>query len=74
MNLFNMVTMLTVRIECKKISVEKLTECIHSLIEPCFKAWLYRDRVYSIFRVSSLSVLSKVIDKLTEHRIKFCWT
>ena len=64
--------MLLVKVECKNINVEKLAECLAQIVEPFFRVWLYDKRVYAIFKVSSMSILKQLIDKLnaTQH-LKF---
>jgi len=56
--------MLLAKIECKNITVEKLAEYLTEITEQGFRVWLYDKRVYAIFRVSSISILKKLIEKL----------
>ena len=64
--------MLLVKVECKNINVEKLAECLAQIVEPFFRVWLYDKKVYAIFKVSSMSILKQLIDKLNAVRhLKF---
>jgi len=56
--------MLLAKIECKNMTVDKLAEHLTEAAEQGFKVWLYDKKVYAIFRVSSISVLKKFIEKL----------
>jgi len=56
--------MLLAKIECKNITVDKLAEHLTEAAEQGFRVWLYYKKVYAIFRVSSISILKKFIEKL----------
>lgn len=56
--------MLLAKIECKNITVEKLADYLADLTKPSFRIWLYDKKVYAIFRVGSMSILKKLIEKL----------
>lgn len=56
--------MLLAKIECKNITVEKLAERLTEIAEQGFRVWLYDKKVYAIFRVSSISILKKLVEKL----------
>lgn len=56
--------MFLVKIECKNI--EKLAECLAQIVEPFFRVWLYDKKVYATFKVSSISKLKQLIEKLKE--------
>jgi len=58
--------MLLAKIECKNITVEKLAEQLTEIAEQGFRVWLYDKKVYAILKVSSISVLKKLIEKLKE--------
>ena len=56
--------MLLAKIECKNITVEKLTEHLTEIAEQGFRVWIYDKKIYVIFRVSSISILKKFVEKL----------
>ena len=62
--------MLLAKVECEKVTVERLTELlfIHSR-KLC--VWLYKKKVYASFFVESLSLLKSLIKALEANRIKF---
>jgi len=64
--------MLLVKLECRKIAVEELVELLSDYAELGFRVWLYDKKVYAIFKISSMSVLKQLIDKLNAiHHLKF---
>jgi len=56
--------MLLEKIECKNITVEKLAELLTDVVEQGFRVWIYDKKVYAIFKVSSISILKKLVEKL----------
>jgi len=62
--------MLLVKVECKKISVEKLAELLF-VYSKKLNVWLYNKKVYASFFVESLSLLKGLIKTLETNRIKF---
>jgi len=56
--------MLLAKIECKNITTEKLAEHLTEVAEQGFRVWIYDKKVYAIFRVSSISILRKLVKKL----------
>jgi len=63
--------MLLVKMECKNVATEKLAEILSDYTEPCFRVWLYNNRTYAIFRLSSISFLKNLTEKFRDLRIKF---
>jgi hypothetical protein len=62
--------MLFAKIECEKVSVEKLVKVIFVYVKK-INVWLYNKKVYASFFVDSLSLLKGLIKTLETHRIKF---
>jgi len=62
--------MLLAKIECEKISVEKLAELLF-IYSKKLNVWLYNKKVYASFFVDSLSLLKGLIKTLETNRIKF---
>jgi hypothetical protein len=62
--------MLLAKVECEKISVERLAELlfVHS---KKLSVWLYNKKVYASFFVDSLSLLKGLIKTLEVNGIKF---
>jgi hypothetical protein len=62
--------MLFAKIECEKVSVEKLVEVIFVYVKK-INVWLYNKKVYASFFLDSLSLLKALIKNLENNRIKF---
>jgi hypothetical protein len=62
--------MLLAKVECEKISVEKLAELLF-IYSKKLNVWLYNKKVYASFFVDSLSLLKGLIKTLETNRIKF---
>jgi len=62
--------MLLAKVECEKISVEKLAE-LFFIYSKKLNVWLYNKKVYASFFVDSLSLLKGLIKTLETNRIKF---
>ncbi|MGB9760737.1 MAG: hypothetical protein ACPLZG_12985 [Thermoproteota archaeon] len=62
--------MLLAKVECEKISVEKLVELLVFSTKQ-LKIWLYSKKVYASFFVESLSLLKSLIKTLETNRVKF---
>ncbi|MEM5834861.1 MAG: hypothetical protein QXQ69_03380 [Candidatus Aenigmatarchaeota archaeon] len=62
--------MLFVKIECERISVEKLAELLFVYVKR-LNVWLYKKKIYASFFVESLSLLKGLIKTLESNRIKF---
>ena len=64
--------MLLAKIECKNVSVEKLAKILTKDSEQGFKIWLYKKKVYAVFRVGSITVLKRIIQRMSRvKKIKF---
>lgn len=63
--------MLLAKVECKKVSIERLAEILSEYTEPGFKIWKYNKKIYAMFRLSSLLSLKNLTEKLRELKIKF---
>jgi hypothetical protein len=62
--------MLLAKIECEKISVEKLTELLF-VYSKKLNVWLYNKKVYASFFVDSLSLLKGLIKTLETSGVRF---
>ena len=62
--------MLLAKVECEKISVERLAELLFVYSKE-LNVWLYNKKVYASFFVESLSLLKGLIKTLETNRIKF---
>jgi len=62
--------MLLAKVECEKISVERLAELLF-VYSKKLNVWLYNKKVYASFFVGSLSLLKGLIKTLETNRIKF---
>lgn len=62
--------MLFVKIECERISVEKLAELLFVYVKR-LNVWLYKKKIYASFFVESLSLLKGLIKTLESNGIKF---
>ena len=62
--------MLFAKIECEKISVEKLVEILFIYVKK-LNVWLYKKKVYASFFVDSLFLLKSLIKNLENNKIKF---
>jgi hypothetical protein len=62
--------MLLAKVECEKISVEKLAELLF-IYSKKLNVWLYNKKVYASFFVDSLSLLKGLVKTLEANRIKF---
>ncbi len=62
--------MLFAKIECEKISVEKLVEILFIYVRK-LNVWLYKKKVYASFFVDSLFLLKSLIKNLENNKIKF---
>jgi hypothetical protein len=54
-----------------KISTEDLIELLADYTEVGFRVWLYDKKVYADFKLSSLSTLKKLVEKLRESKLKY---
>ena len=61
-----MMPVLLVNMECKGIEVEELFSQLSGYVEPKFKIWLYKKKVYSVFRISSFSILKELVRRLDQ--------
>jgi hypothetical protein len=66
-----MVKMFLVKVECKNVTVEKIAENLAEITEPGFRVWLYKKKVYSIFKVGSISTLRALILNFKANNVKF---
>lgn len=62
--------MLFAKIECERISVEKLAELLFVYVKR-LDVWLYKKKIYASFFVESLSLLKGLIKTLESNGIKF---
>jgi len=62
--------MLLAKIECEKVSVEKLAEIIFIYVKK-LNVWLYEKRVYASFFVDSFALLKSLIKALENNKVKF---
>jgi len=64
--------MLLVKVECKNVTVEKLAEILTKKAEQGFKIWIYEKKVYAVFRIGSITVLKRIIQRMKHiKRFKF---
>lgn len=66
-----MVKMFLAKVECKNVTVEKIAEFLVEVTEPGFRVWLYKKKVYSIFKVNSISTVKGLIESFKANNIKF---
>lgn len=62
--------MLLAKIECEKVSVEKLVELLF-IYGKRLNVWLYKKKVYASLFVDSFSLLKSLIKTLEANKIKF---
>jgi len=62
--------MLLAKIECEKVSVEKLAEIIFIYVKK-LNVWLYEKRVYASFFVDSFALLKSLFKALENNKVKF---
>lgn len=62
--------MLLAKVECEKVSVERLTELLF-VYSRRLNVWLYNKKVYASFFVDSLTMLRGLIKTLETNGIKF---
>jgi len=62
--------MLTVRMECRKISVEELAIILTQSVESNFRVWLYKKKTYATFRLISISTLRNLIEEFRSLKLK----
>lgn len=62
--------MFLVKVECKNVSVEKLTESLLSTAR-WFRVWLYKNKVYASFMIDSFSLLKGLANTLEAKKVKF---
>jgi hypothetical protein len=63
--------MFLVKVECKNVKVEKIAENLAEITEPGFRVWLYKKKVYSIFKVNTISTLRRLIENFEAINVKF---
>jgi len=63
--------MLLTKVECEKITVEKLGEHLVYTVEQGFRVWLYNKKVYATFKISSFPALKKLIENFKANNVKF---
>ncbi len=61
--------MMNVKLECEDVRIEELLERLKTT-NWC-RAWTYREKVYVIAKVNSLSVFQSLLDGLMARRVKF---
>jgi len=62
--------MLLAKVECEKISVEKLAELLF-IYSKKLNVWLYNKKIYASFLIDSLTLLKSLIKTLESNKIKF---
>jgi hypothetical protein len=62
--------MLLAKVECEKISVERLAELLF-VYSKKLNVWLYNKKVYASFFVDSLSLLKGLIKTLETNGVRF---
>jgi hypothetical protein len=63
--------MFLVKVECKNVKVEKIAKHLAEITEPGFRVWLYKKKVYSIFKVNCISTLRRLIKNFEAKNVKF---
>jgi len=63
--------MLLAKVECEKITVEKLMEFLVDTTEQGFRVWLYDKKVYAIFKTGSIATLRRLIESFRANNVKF---
>lgn len=63
--------MITVKLECEKITAERLAYLLNGYVEKGLKIWAHEARIYAVFRLRSLKELKALANELKTNKVKF---